>query len=263
MSPRQKLQMPVLDRFRLHGRRAFVTGASRGIGRAIAIALAESGADVALAARDEARLTELAAEIETLGRRAHVVPLDLANLEAIAPAIDAAADELGGLDLLVNNAGVSHRGGFEIHDPAEFDRMYDINLGAVLFGCQAARPHLAAAGGGAIVNIGSIAGTKGAGLYGASKAGVHALTRGFSREYANDGIRVVALAPGQVITDMTAHVRANPSELNAILHHTARGRAADPEEIAAAVVYLASPAAGFVTGTTIAIDGGRDFFARR
>ena len=259
--------MPVLERFRLDGRRAFVTGASRGIGRAIGLALAEAGADVALAARDEARLTALAAalaaEIEALGRRAIVVPLDLGNLEAIGPAIDAAADALGGLDILVNNAGATYRGGFGIDDPAEFDRMFDINLGAVLFGCQAARPHLAAAGGGVIVNIGSIAGTKGTGLYGASKQGVHALTRGFSREYANDGIRVVALAPGQVNTDMTARVRANPAELNTMLHHTAQRRVADPAEIAATVVYLASSAAEFVTGTTIAIDGGRDFFARR
>ena len=255
--------MSVLERFRLDSRCAFVTGASRGIGRATALALAEAGADVALAARDEARLTEHATEIEALGCRAHVAPLDVGNLDAIGPTIDAAADALGGLDILVNNAGVSYRGGFGIPDPAEFDRMFDINLGAVLFGCQAARAHLAAAGGGVIVNIGSIAGTKGTGLYGASKAGVHALTRGFSREYANDGIRVVALAPGQVITDMAARIRANPDEMNTLLHHTAQGRAAEPDEIAAAVVYLASPAADFVTGTTIAIDGGRDFFARR
>ena len=255
--------MPVLERFRLDGRRALVTGASRGIGRAIVLALAEAGADVALAARDEARLAEVAGEIETLGRRVTVVPLDLGNLEAIGPAIDAAADALGGLDLLVNNAGVTYRGGFGVADPADFDRMFDINLGAVLFACEAAHPHLAAAGGGVIVNTGSIAGTKGTGLYGASKQAVHALTRGFSREYANDGIRVVALAPGQVKTDMTTRVRSNPAELNAMLHHTAQGRVADPDEIAAAVVYLASPAANFVSGTTIAIDGGRDYFMAR
>ena len=254
--------MPILERFRLNGRRAFVTGASRGIGRAIALALAEAGADVALAARDEGRLTELAVEIEALGRRAYVVPLDVSNLAAIRPAIDAAAEALGGLDLLVNNAGVAYRDGFGIQDPAEFDRMFDINLGALLFGCEAARPHLAAAGG-VIVNIGSIAGTKGTGLYGASKAGVHAVTRGFSREFANDGIRVVALAPGQVNTDMAARVMANPPEMNAMLHHTAQGRVADPGEIAAAVVYLASSAADFVSGTTIAIDGGRDYFMSR
>ena len=255
--------MPVLERFRLDGRRAFVTGASRGIGRAIGLALAEAGADVALAARDEARLTELAAEIAALGRRAQVVALDVSRLQAIGPAIDAAAEALGGLDLLVNNAGVTSRNGFEIQDLADFDRMFDTNVGAVLFACEAARRHLAAAGGGVIVNIGSIAGPKGAGLYGASKAAVHALTRGLSRDYANDGIRCVALAPGQVHTDMTARVRSNPGELNTLLHHTAQGRVADPEEIAAAVVYLASPAANFVTGTTIAIDGGRDYFMTR
>ena len=255
--------MPVLERFRLDGRRAFVTGASRGIGRAIGLALAEAGVDVALAARDEARLTELAAEIAALGRRAQVVALDVSRLQAIGPAIDAAAEALGGLDLLVNNAGVTSRNGFEIQDLADFDHMFDTNVGAVLFACEAARRHLAAAGGGVIVNIGSIAGPKGAGLYGASKAAVHALTRGLSREYADDRIRCVALAPGQVHTDMTARVRSNPDELNTLLHHTAQGRVADPEEIAAAVVYLASPAANFVTGTTIAIDGGRDYFMTR
>ena len=255
--------MPVLEQYRLDGRRAFVTGASRGIGRAIALALAEVGADVALAARDQTRLTELATEIKALGRHAKVVPLDVSNLKAIGPAIDAAAEALGGLDLLVNNAGVTYPAGFEIHDATEFDRMFDINLGAVLFACEAARPHLAASSNGVIINTGSIAGTKGTGLYGASKAGVHALTRGFSREYAHDGIRVVALAPGQVITDMAARVRANPEEMRTLLHHTARGRAAEPEEIAAAVVYLASTAADFVSGTTIAIDGGRDFFTKR
>ena len=249
------------EHFDLSGRRALVTGASRGIGRAIAFGLASAGADVALAARDKERLTEIAVGIRDLGRNACVVPLDVSKLDTVGPAIDAAAAGLGGLDVLVNNAGVNGPGGFDVMDDREFDRVLDTNFGGVLFACEAARPYLADAENSVIINMGSIAATKGVDIYGASKAAVHSMTRGMSREFAVDGIRCVAVAPGQVETDMTAHVRADPERLQQMLAHTARGRVATPEEIAATVVYLASPAADFVSGAVLAIDGGRDFFS--
>ncbi len=255
--------MSILHQFRLDGRRAFVTGASRGIGRAIAAALAEAGADVALAARDRTALEAVAAHVRSLGRRAHVCELDVSRLEAIGPAVDRAAEALGGLDILVNNAGVTSRVRTGAPDPAEFDRVFDTNLGAVIFAAQAARPWLAASPAGVVVNIGSIAAPKGVGIYGASKAAVHSLTRGMSREYADEGIRSVALAPGQVDTDMTARARADVDERRRLLHHTARRRAASPWEIAAAVVFAASPAADFISGAVIAIDGGRDYMPPR
>lgn len=249
------------EHFDLSGRRALVTGASRGIGRAIAFGLANAGADVALAARDEARLAEIAAGIKALGRHACIVPLDVSKLDTVGPAIDSAAAELGGLNILVNNAGVTAPSGRDVVDSAEFDRVVDTNFGGALFACEAARPYLAASDDSVIINLGSIAATKGVGIYGASKAAVHSMTRGMSREFAGDGIRCVAIAPGQVETDMTAHVREDPERLKQMLMHTARRRIATPEEIAATVVYLASPAADFVSGAVLAIDGGRDFFA--
>ena len=188
--------MAVLDRFSLCGRRAFVTGASRGIGRATAIALAEAGADVALLAREGAMLEAATLEIETLGRWAHIEVLDLCDLDAIASVVDVVVDAMGGLDILVNNGGVTGSSVFEMTDAAEFDRVFDTNFGGVLFTCEADRKHLSASESGVIINIGSIAATKGVGLYGASKAAVHSLTRGMSREFSAEGIRCVALAPG-------------------------------------------------------------------
>ncbi len=252
--------MAVLDGFSLRGRRALVTGASRGIGRATSVALAEAGADVTLVARQADVLETVALEIEALGRRAHTEVLNLRDLDAIAPVLDRAVDVMGGIDILVNNAGVTGSSVFEVTSAEDFDHVFDTNFGAVLFTCEAARSHLAASSSGVIINIGSIAATKGVGLYGASKAAVHSLTRGLSREWAVEGIRCVALAPGQVETDMTSGVRDDSERLSAMLAHTARGRIARAEEIAAAVVYLASPAADFVSGEVMAIDGGRDFF---
>lgn len=252
--------MGVLESFCLTNRRALVTGASRGIGRAIAVAIAQAGADVALLARSEADLQETARQAAATGRRAVPLAVDLRDLASLATAIDHAAQALGGLDVLVNNAGTNTSMNEETVTPAEFDRVMDVNFRAVVFASRAARPHLRAAGGGVIINIGSIAAAKGVHVYGASKAAVAAYTLALSRAWADDHIRCVAIAPGQVDTEMTAHLRAHPERRAALLRHTARHRAAQPEEIAALAVYLASPAADFVSGTTVAIDGGRTVY---
>jgi 2-deoxy-D-gluconate 3-dehydrogenase len=250
----------ILDRFRLDGRRALVTGASRGIGRAIALGFAQAGADVALLARSEAGLRETAAAVEAGGRAAVVIPVDVQDAPALQDAVRRAADALGGLDILVNNAGVNTAESFESVTASEFDRVLNVNFRAPVFAIQAAGPIMRASGGGVILNIGSIAAAKGVHVYGASKAALQTYTRAVSRAWADDNIRCVAIAPGQVDTDMTAALRADPERQAALNRHTARRRAGTVEEIAAAAVYLCSDAADFVTGTVLEIDGGRSYF---
>ncbi len=253
----------ILDRFRLDGRRALVTGASRGIGRAIARGFAEAGADVALLARSDEGLRETAEAVDAVvagGRAAVVIPVDVQDVPALQDAVRRAADAMGGLDILVNNAGVNTAESFESVTASEFDRVLNVNFRAPVFAIQAAGPIMRASGGGVILNIGSIAAAKGVHVYGASKAALQTYTRAVSRAWADDNIRCVAIAPGQVDTDMTSAGQADPELQAALVRHTARRRVGAVEEIAAAAVYLCSAAADFVTGTVLEIDGGRSYF---
>ena len=250
--------MSLGDSFRLDGRRAFITGASRGIGRAIAEAFAEAGADVALAARTVSDLETVAAAVEAHGQRAVVLTLDVRDVEAIEETVAKAAATLGGLDILVNNAGVYFHTTIDDLTPEQFQLVLDVNLRAVVFAMQAARAPMRAGGGGVVINISSIAAEKGGpNVYGASKAALESFTRGADRDWALENIRCVAIAPGMIDTEMEAEVMADPARIDPLIETTARRRVAQPSEVAAAAVFLASQAADFISGTVLDVDGGR------
>ena len=246
--------------FDLTGQTALVTGAARGLGRAIALSLAEAGADVALGLRDSASAADLVREIEALGRRALPLQMNVTNLAESRAAIDAAVAEFGRLDILVNNAGGGIGGpAIEVSED-DFDAVWDLNTRSTFFISQHAAKAMRDSGGGAIVNIASQAGLvalPGESSYCVSKAAVIHMTRVHAVEWGEYGIRVNAVAPTFIETDGTAAAlsddsfRADTIERIAALH-----RIGVPTEVSGAVVFLSSPAASLVTGQTLAIDGG-------
>lgn len=242
--------------FDLHGKRALVTGGSRGIGAAIAQALAEHGADVAFTyARSESRAAAVVKSIEATGRRAVALQADSADPLAIARSVADTVSALGGLDILVNNAAVGLNGLIADLDLDAYQAMMDVNVrGPVLFS-KAAIPHLGA--GGRIVSIGSGLAERvpfpGVTAYAMSKAALLALTRGLSRELGPKGVTVNLVLPGSTDTE------SNPADGPAADFQrglTSLGRFGEPQEVANAVVFLASPAASVITGAVIAADGG-------
>jgi NAD(P)-dependent dehydrogenase (short-subunit alcohol dehydrogenase family) len=255
--------MNALDTFRLTGRRALITGGNRGLGRAFALALAEAGADVAIAARDAEKNASVVAEIESRGRRGLAVEADITAMDDVRRLVADVTTELGGIDVLVNNAGIAiHRPALEV-PPEEWQQVLDLNLTALWNCSTAVAPGMIDAGGGVIVNVGSMSGQivnrpQWQASYNASKAGVHHLTRSLAAEWAPYGIRVNAIAPGYVKTEM-APVDRPEFRQNWILDAPLQ-RYATPEEIAPSVVYLASPATSFMTGSVIVIDGGYSVF---
>ncbi|MEI7778760.1 MAG: SDR family NAD(P)-dependent oxidoreductase [Actinomycetes bacterium] len=246
--------------FDLTGRRAIVTGASRGIGRAIAIAFAAAGADVALLARDGETLAEVSARVSEFGRLAVVLPTDVLDAEATRASVAAAIDALGGLDIVVNNAGgnsfmwpaVSMR-------PAGWERTLHLNLDSVFTVCQAAGPHLLAQGSGSVINVASVAGhgaVPGMAHYAAAKAAVLSLTRTLAFEWAESGVRVNALTPGWIETDLTDFLRTSGETEAGVLAGVPMHRWGQPHELAQPAVFLASDASSFMTGQELVIDGG-------
>jgi 3-oxoacyl-[acyl-carrier protein] reductase len=240
----------------LTGKRALVTGGSRGIGAAIAIALAEHGADVAITYQSSAqRAADVAASIEKLGRRGIVVLADSANTQAVRRAVQVSVGMLGGLDILVNSAAVGMTGTIADIDLDEFQKMMDINVRGPLAYSQAAIPHLPH--GGRIISIGSALAERvpfpGVTPYAMSKSALLSFTRGLSRELGPLGITVNLVLPGSTNTE------ANPAEGEGADFQrslSSIGRFAEPREIAEAVVFLAGPAAHMVTGSTLTVDGG-------
>ncbi|HEX3119964.1 MAG TPA: glucose 1-dehydrogenase [Candidatus Acidoferrum sp.] len=246
--------------FSLAGQTALVTGAARGLGRSIAIALAAAGTDVALGLRDQNSAKDLVAEIEALGRHALPLQMDVTKLEQINRAIDATASQFGKLDILVNNAG----GGFTnlaIDVPEnEFDETLNINLKATFFAAQAAAKIMIRQGGGRIVNMSSQAGYAALpteSIYCASKAAVSHLTKCLAVEWGKFNITVNAVAPTFIKTPGTEEALADPVfRADTIERIAALHRIGEPVEVSGAVVFLASPAASLITGHTILIDGG-------
>ena len=249
--------MGVLDRFSLDGKVAVVTGASSGLGVAFATALAEAGADVAMGARRVDRLADTRQLVEAAGRRAVTVETDVAKPEDCERLITTAVAELGGVDILVNNAGVGTAVPAIRETPDEFREVIDINLNGCYWMAQSfAR---AATRGGSIVNIGSVLGLTTAGLpqaaYSASKAALIGLTRDLAQQWTpRKGIRVNCIAPGFFASEMSDQYL--PGYLDAVMSRVVMGRKGDPEELAATLVWLVSDAGGYVTGQTIAVDGG-------
>ncbi|MBI4610800.1 MAG: SDR family oxidoreductase [Candidatus Rokubacteria bacterium] len=244
---------------RLDGRVAIVTGASRGLGRIMALALAEAGADVALAARSKPDLEETARQVEGLGRRALVVPTDVALLSAVEALVGQTVQSLGRLDIMINNSGVAHVAPLAAMDPAEWQRIIETNLTGVFNGCRAAAPHLIAQKSGKVINVASVlaqVGLPGYTAYAASKGGVISLTKALAVEWARYDIQVNALAPGWFVTPMNEGAFANPQTRERLLRDVPMRRTGRLEEIGPLTVYLASPASDYMTGQTIVLDGG-------
>lgn len=245
--------------FALDGKKALITGASKGIGRAIALAYAEAGADVALTARSADALAELAKEIQALGREAVVVPADLTDREAAATTVREAVAGLGHLDIVVNNAGGSNfLVEFKDLRLTGWDKIMRLNLDSAMAVCHAAAPHLLGRGGGSVINIASAAalGAPFLAPYAAAKAGLVALTKTLALEWASAGVRVNALCPGWTATDLNRNLWDDGSGGQATVANVPMRRWATVEEIAQPAVFLASEASAYMTGQMLIVDGG-------
>jgi NAD(P)-dependent dehydrogenase (short-subunit alcohol dehydrogenase family) len=249
--------MTILDKFKLDGKVAIVTGASSGLGVAFAEGFAEAGADVAICARRVERLEETRAKVEASGRRCIAVPADVAKPEDCQRVVDETVEQLGRVDILINNAGIGTAVPATREQPDEFRRVIDINLNGSYWMAQACGR--AMKDGGSIVNIGSVLGSTTAGLpqaaYAASKAAIIGLTRDLAQQWTGrKGIRVNALAPGFYASEMTEQYP--DGYLDAMMIRVPAGRAGDPRELVAAGIFLASDASSYVTGVLLPVDGG-------
>ena len=250
--------MPILDRFRIDDKVALVTGAGRGIGRATALALAENGADVAVAARSEDQLEAVAEQIRKLGRRALVVPCDAAKTENLAAFAERAVDELGRIDILINNVGGSMPRRFLETSEQDFSGAFHFNVTTAFSLCKAAVPHMLERGG-SIVNISSSIGHttgKGFAAYGTAKAAMSHFTKLLAEDLAPK-IRVNAIAVGATATSALETVLTNDSVREAMIAATPLKRLGEPEDMALGALYLASPASAYVTGSVLEIHGGQ------
>ncbi|MEN2989869.1 glucose 1-dehydrogenase [Tistrella sp. BH-R2-4] len=253
------LPTDVLARFSLAGRKALVTGASRGIGRALALGLAQAGAAVAVSGRDLTAIERVVARIIGAGGAAVAAPFDVADTSVAQAGIAHAAERLGGLDILVNNAGIEQVCPSLDVDEALWNRIHDTNLKGAFFCAQAAGRIMAPAGGGAIVNICSLTSEVGvptAAAYGASKSGLLGLTRTLATEWAPHGIRVNGIGPGYFRTDMTDVFFNDPGWRQTMLARIPAGRFGAVDDLLGAAIFLASPAAAYITGTLLYVDGG-------
>jgi 2-dehydro-3-deoxy-D-gluconate 5-dehydrogenase len=247
----------ILDRFRLDGKVAVITGGSKGIGQAVTLALAEAGADVAVVSRSPNRA--LQKSVSALGRRFYHHCADLTDREQSKAVIPAAVSALGDVDIIVNNAGIIPRGAAVEFSEKDWDDTLEIDLTAVFVICQAAGRLMIQKGRGKIVNIGSILSFQG-GInvvaYTSAKHAVTGLTKTLSNEWAKHGININAIAPGYISTELIAALQNDPIRSESILGRIPAGRWGSPEDIAGAVLFLASSASDYINGATLTVDGG-------
>ena len=253
--------MPIAD-FSLAGKVAIVTGGSRGIGRSIALGLAEHGADVALAARKPEALAEAVGAVQALGRRAIAVPTNVRRMEELRNLVDQTQSELGRVDVLVNNAGTNPIfGPVQEMDERAWDMIMNTNVKSMFYLSVMAREAMLRHGdGGSIVNVSSIGGFQASdviGGYSISKAAVIMLTQVLAKQWGRDGIRVNCIAPGLIRTEFSRALWENERIAKGAVSEAALGRIGEPDEMAGAVVHFASPSSSFTTGQTLVIDGGR------
>lgn len=244
--------MSTITQENLEGQRALVTGATSGIGRAVALQLARDGAEVLVHGRDAARGAETVKQITDAGGKASFLAADLAD----AADVRRLASEAGDVDILINNAGIALFGATAEFDLSAFDTMFASNVRAPFLLVAALAPGMAARGHGSIVSLSSMAGgvgLVGGAAYGATKASLEAMTRAWAAEYSASGVRVNAIAPGPVYTPTASGAEF----ITALGETTPMHRASQPDEIAAVIAFLASPRASYMTGATVAADGGR------
>ncbi|HEY5356845.1 MAG TPA: SDR family NAD(P)-dependent oxidoreductase [Streptosporangiaceae bacterium] len=247
--------------FELTGKKAFVTGASRGIGQAIAVAFAEAGADVALVARSADGLAETASQVKAVGRQAVVVPADVTSQEEVAAAVSQAIEQLGYVDTVVNNAGGSNfMVGFADLRLSGWDKLMRLNLSSAVYVCHAFAGHLLDRGEGSVINVASVAGVASAPLispYGAAKAALISLSKTLAVEWGGQGIRVNALCPGWTATELNRTLWEDPQAGPATIANVPMGRWGRAEEMAGPAVFLASDASSYMTGQVLVVDGGQ------
>lgn len=246
--------------FDLTGKVAVVSGAGRGIGKAIALALAGAGADLVVFSRTEEEFTATAREIEAMGCGAMCMRADVGRREEVDAVVTAALEAFGRLDIVVNNAGFNPSfKRMEYEKEEDFDRIMEVNVKGAWYFCRRVIPVMKERGGGCIINVASVGGLGSlykCTSYTASKGALIQMTRTMALELAPFNIRVNALCPGYVTTEMTELLLEHPREGRRILDHIPMGRTAEPEEIAGAAVFMASDAASYMTGATLVVDGG-------
>jgi 2-deoxy-D-gluconate 3-dehydrogenase len=249
-----------MDLFDLHGKVALVTGGNGGIGLGIARGLAQAGADVAIAGRNQAKLAAALDELTSLGAQAVSIVADVTDGAAVQRMVAETAERLGGVDILIANAGMNIRKAPQEYTIEEWRQIVDTNMTSVFTCCQAIYPEMKRRGGGKIVTIGSMASLFGfevAAIYAATKGAVVQLTRSLAAAWAKDNIQVNSILPGWIDTDLTKRARQVVGDLSErVVKGTPAGRWGQPDELAGAAVFFSSRASDFVTGTALPVDGG-------
>ncbi len=245
--------------FSLRGKVAIVTGASRGIGKAIAAGFAEAGADLALVARSESKLIEVQQALQSIGAKAEIFPYDLRQTDGIPDWVAQVVEACGRIDILVNNAGTTHRADAIDFPEERWDEVITLNLKSVWLLCQNVGRGMVERGSGKIINIASLLSFSGgirASAYAASKGGVAQLTKALANEWASKGVNVNAIAPGYIDTELSAGVIADPVRSAQLMERLPAGRFGTPDDLVGAAIFLASEAAEYIHGHILTVDGG-------